>query len=194
MESLLAICEELSTFYDPWERAIDADCSYSFGVYLLDVEVLIFGEVLHVGLVETKFAGLFGFHRKAGGHEFRTRMSWGFFFNHSFEIINSSKNKVFISINQRSSRFDPRAKATVQRSGRTTSFWSGSPSLPDRDASLPSYFLCTGRPTAHSWTVSVFLGYSAAGSSFIEQSLLDGVQGVEEKQGQRGPDGFFGGD
>ena len=56
LQGLAVAREELGVFDDSGKGAVDSDCGDAFGIHLFQVELLVFGEVLHVGFVSTQLA------------------------------------------------------------------------------------------------------------------------------------------
>jgi hypothetical protein len=70
MQSFVAIRQQLRSLDYSREGPIDADCRDSFGIDPIERELLIFSEVLHVGLIEAEFACILLFEGHARGHQF----------------------------------------------------------------------------------------------------------------------------
>lgn len=69
LEGVVAVGEELQVLDDARKGAEDAHCLHALGVDLLQVELLVLGEVLHVGFEEAQLAGvsLFGGETRVTG-------------------------------------------------------------------------------------------------------------------------------
>lgn len=58
LQGVVGVGEEPRVFDDSREGGVDAEGLHSFGVDFLEVELLVLGEVLHVGLEEAQLAGV----------------------------------------------------------------------------------------------------------------------------------------
>lgn len=66
---MIGVGEEPGIFDNPGEGGVDTEGLHSFGVYFFEVELLVLGEVLHVGFEEAELAGVLVFEHHAGGLE-----------------------------------------------------------------------------------------------------------------------------
>lgn len=58
LQSVISVGKQPSVFDDSGEGGVDTEGLHSFGVYFFEVELLVLGEVLHVGLEEAELAGI----------------------------------------------------------------------------------------------------------------------------------------
>lgn len=58
LQCVVGVGEKPGILDDSGEGSVDAECLYTFWVDFFKVELLIFGEVLHVGLEEAELAGI----------------------------------------------------------------------------------------------------------------------------------------
>ena len=67
LEGVVSVGEQPGVFDNPGEGGVDTEGLHSLGVYFFKVELLVLGEVLHVGLEEAELAGVPVFEDHAGG-------------------------------------------------------------------------------------------------------------------------------
>lgn len=66
LQSVISVGEQSGVFDNSGEGGVDTEGLHSFGVYFFEVELLVLGEVLHVGLEEAELAGIPVFEDHAG--------------------------------------------------------------------------------------------------------------------------------